>query len=151
MMSRGDRTPMTERCLRCKRFKRSDGILLCPVCGPTDRLHQNATVTPGVAGGSQRASSTIWTTVEGKGLKVKRDRGMWAHDRQEYEVRDVVTDRERDHYEQTWVDPDTGSETWSKRGRLSDPKMHGKRSHRPSTPKDEKMISVSEVDHHGLI
>jgi hypothetical protein len=124
---------------RCRRFKKADGLLRCARCGPVGNVPQDATVRPRPAGANQLSdppSSTMSARVNRGGkasrLTAKLDRGMWNHDRQAYETRDVVVDRDDNLYRQEWTDPDTGETTFRKQGRLDDPNLHGPASHRPS-------------------
>jgi hypothetical protein len=67
-------------------------------------------------------------------MEAQRVDGAWNHDRQRQEIREMVHDRDTDFYTQVWRHPDTGKRTWHKRGRYSDPNMHGPASHTPSSP-----------------
>jgi hypothetical protein len=134
-------TVMTSRCARCRRFKHDDGLLLCPRCGPVSDLRQDATVRPQTItiGGpppSEPTSSTVSARVTRRGkasrLTAKQDRGKWNHDRQTHETREIVVDRDDSYYAQTWTDPASGETTFRKQGRLDDPKLHGRASHRPT-------------------
>jgi len=146
---------VSSRCSRCKRFKASDGLLLCPRCGPTSGLRQDATVrlrtviaTVTISGDqppprSPRSpvSSKVKATVKRAGRKARltatEDRGEWNNDRQAFEIREMVIDCDGDkYYSQEWRNPDTGETTFKKQGRLDDPKMHGRESHKPTSPAD---------------
>lgn len=131
------------RCQRCGRFKRNDGILICPRHGP---VRQDATVRPRTIGGDSSVSrdnpptSSTQRAVVGKGkrkLVAKLDRGKWTNDRQAYETREIVTDKEADFYRQEWTDPITGDTTFRKRDRLKDQDMHGPASHQPTSPRTD--------------
>lgn len=56
-------------------------------------------------------------------------RRLWNHDRQRYEVRTIVVDRDRNTYEQVWRHDPSGEE-WTKKGALDDPEMHGRSARR---------------------
>ena len=53
----------------------------------------------------------------------------WNHDRQRYEQRTIVVDREDRTYVQEWRDAETGVVTWRKEGSLDDPEMFGQSAH----------------------
>ncbi|MGB8382048.1 MAG: hypothetical protein WCG47_12570, partial [Dermatophilaceae bacterium] len=54
-----------------------------------------------------------------------RDERKWNFDRERFERRRMVIDRENNRYEQTWHDEQTGEQTFHKSGRLDDPDVHG--------------------------
>lgn len=53
----------------------------------------------------------------------------WNADRNRYEQRVMVVDRERNWYVQEWRDIETDEVTWRKEGPLNDPELHGKSAH----------------------
>jgi hypothetical protein len=60
---------------------------------------------------------------------------MWADDRQAFETRDLVKDRDAYYYSQVWRDLETSEVTWEKHGRLGDPALSGRASYRPTSPR----------------
>jgi len=138
------------RCLRCGRYKRADGLLLCSTCAPLEGLQQSVDITAPTAFLVREpdgrlvqleTDATGKIKVKAKGRRGRLEAGVidgeWVHDRQGHEVREHVYDKDADFYSKHYRKSDTDQLTWKKVGKLSDPKMHGKASHRPSSTTSE--------------
>jgi hypothetical protein len=140
--------------LRCGRFTRPDGLLLCESCAPRGNLTQSVTIAGppihlrlnkdgSVTHLNEGETGTVTAKAQARRGRVgekqphlvaQRVRGLWNSDRRAHEDRETVHDRDTDLSVQRWRDPETGEVTWEKSGSDSDPDMHGRASYRPSRP-----------------
>lgn len=117
------------RCLACGVALQVDAPA-CPACGSLDRAisaGDSATISEDLRLKGRHAEASVPI----KPYLEVRYEVRWNHDRQQYERRRIVVDRDRKHYEQVWADLETGEETFGKRGPLDDPRMHGDSARRP--------------------
>lgn len=123
---------MTEaevRCLACGLAIPVDA-LACPTCGSPDRSISARDSATGTESLRLKGRHTEAGVPKKPYLEVSSE-VRWNHDRQQWERRRLVVDRDRKHYEQVWTDLQTGEETYGKRGPLDDPGMHGESARRP--------------------
>ena len=129
-------------CARCGE-QVNDGFVLCQTCVPRSQLRQSATIhldtAPAItvdADGHVVASTpgtghTVVKAQHGGGRSPLRavEKVEWIQDRQRYERRVWLFDRQNNLYCETCFDVDTGEITWGpKSGPLTDQSIHGPRS-----------------------
>ena len=106
----------------------------CPVCGSKGRtIEASVTATLNVHAGL-RGKARHGQPGEVRPHSEQRNEVVWRHDRQRWERRIIVIDRENDHYVEEWCDFDTGEVAFRKEGRLSDPNMHGESGRHVRSP-----------------
>lgn len=103
----------------------------CPQCGSGDRI-VNVEDSVTLSEARLHLQARHGAPGEVRPHAEVSDEVKWNADRERFERRHIVVDRENNGYSQTWYDLDTGEIAWQKSGALDDPEMHGLSARRPT-------------------
>lgn len=124
---------MKSRCRVCQRFKKADGVLMCPRCvAESQSYRQDATVRPATLGDPTSHTTGTQRATDGRPGRqrttVTEDRGVRYRDRDRRETKTLTVNRRSKRLRESWMHAESGEEHVKSVPLSGDPTLHGKSS-----------------------